>query len=203
MSTKKTDLNPEIVKHLVSACKQFTTADNSLERAKNTLVAKTESMMAVAIEIGTKKHWDEYRKELDRVARTFKTAKERHAIGYEKHKTSHKGAATFIVRPRQSLKNVFSVIRQALDNSIALVEENGEPRTFNAVKSEKAKVVAKRKAKALTGRPKDMHDLDEWFNVVKHRAKNLDDTDLHNIVKRLNAEVLAWFPTAKESKKAA
>ena len=188
-----TKLNPEVLDHLQTAIKHVVTADNARLKASETTMAKTEEIVVVAIEIGSLAGWDSYRAEIDRLARINKrTAK---ALGYEEVEVDRKGTKTIVVKPRQTLANIFSVIRQSFALAVPLTDGRGAPRTFNKIKSEKAKAAAKAKLKKMSDRDKDVAKIAETFDLMLRRIKLMkDDADVHALRTRIEAEVLPMVP---------
>ena len=89
MSTE-VKLNPDTVTELMAAVRSVIKADNSRESATDNVLTKTESIVTVAVAIGTLEGWDAYRAELDRMCRVSKrTAK---SLGYIQKIVTIKGS---------------------------------------------------------------------------------------------------------------
>ena len=188
-------LNPDTTAELQAAIRQVIQADNRREKAADNVLAKTESIVLVAIAIGTLADWDAYRAEIDRLCRLSK--KTARALGYIQKEVSIKGSATLRVVPRQTLANIFSVIRQSLKYSVPLKDGRGAPRTFNAIKSEKDKAATKARKATRTDRQKDVQAIADMFQSCLTNLKNVDsDADVSALRARIKAEVLPMFPTA-------
>ena len=188
-------LDTKVMDHLKDAVKAVVKIDNARIKAVENTLAKTESLVVVAIEIGSLASWDTYRAELDRLARLNKS--NCRTLGYETVERDVKGTITYVVQPRQTLKNIFSVIRQSFALAVPLVDGRGEPRTFNAIKADKVKTAAKVKASKLDDRGKDIVAIEEMFKACLTNLKNVEDPkDVAAIKARIKAEVVPMFPTA-------
>lgn len=188
-------LDKGILSNLQMAVKAVVTSDNAKLKAEANTTVKTESIVAVAITIGNLDNWDLYRAELDRLARVNKT--QRRVLGYEQIKVERKGAETLVTRPRQTLANIFSVLRQSFALAVPLVDGRGEPRPFNAIKADKVKTAAKVKAAKADDRTKDIHAIETAFKSCITNLKNVKDpADVAAIRARVEAEVIPMFPTA-------
>ncbi len=194
MSTK---LKSAITDALKTSVMAVVKADNSRVKAGATVIAKTEGIITVAIEIGTLASWDLYRAELDRLARINKTAAK--SLGYEEIEIERKGTKTLHTVPRQTLKNIFSTIRQSLKHSVELSDRKGAPRSYGAIMADKTKAVAKHKKSTATDRDKDMQKLNDIFKACITNAKVLSDADLNAVVARLAVEMPKTFPAASKA----
>lgn len=182
---------------LKSAVQEIVKADNRRESAAESVVAKTEAVITVAVEIGTLEAWDAYRAELDRLARINKsTAK---SLGYVEKEIERKGTKTLHVVPRQTLQNIFSTIRQSLKHSVPLTDGRGEPRSYGAILSDKNKAATKARKASMTDRQKDLAKLADIFKAAQTNAKALSDADLNAVVARLAVEMPKAFPAASKA----
>ena len=192
-------INKEKFSHLESAVRAVIKPDNARLAAVVRIEAQTEKLVVFAIEAGSLAEWDEYREELDRKCRVSKVS--RKSFGYEEVEVERKGAITLVIKPRQTLANIFSVLRQAFVLSVPL-HVAGEPRAFNAIKADKVKAAAKVKAAKADDRSKDIDAIAASFKTCLTRLKNVKDpADVAAIRARIEAEVMPMFPTAKESAK--
>ena len=191
-------IKTETMNHLQTAIKHVVTADNRRLKAADDTLAKTEEIIVAAIEIGSLAAWDEYRKEIDRLCRVNKrTAK---ALGYVTEEVERKGTKTLVTKPRQTLANIFSVIRQSFALSVPLTDGRGEPRAFNAIKAEKSKKATKAKAAKMTDTDKDIAAVADMFDTCIRRLKAMKDpADVHALRERIKAEVLPLFPAASKA----
>lgn len=182
--------------HLQAAVKAVVKDDNARIKAGERVLAKTEAIVTSAIEIGSLTEWDIYRNELDRLARI--NVPTRKALGYEEIEVDRKGTMTLVIKPRQTLQNIFSVIRQSFALSVPLKDGRGEPRPFNAIKAEKVTFAAKAKKAKASDRDKDVEAIAEMFKACMTNIKNIEeDADVHALRARIKAEVVPMFPTAK------
>ncbi len=193
--TTEVKLNPDTLTEFRSAIRSVAQADSKLEKAGDCVLVKTESIVTVAISIGTLAGWDAYRAEIDRLCRINKrTAR---TLGYIQKEVMVKGSATLRVVPGQTLANIFSVIRQSLKHSVPLKDGRGAPRPFNAIKSEKDKAATKARKAGRTDRQKDIQAISDMFQACVTNLKNLEsDADVAALRARIKAEVLSMFPTA-------
>jgi len=193
--TIKVTLNPDTVTELCAAVRSVVQQDNKRESATALLLTKTESIVTVAVAIGTLEAWDIYRAELDRMSRVNKrTAK---SLGYIEKTVTIKGSDTLRTVPRQTLANIFSVIRQSLKHSVPLVDAKGNARSFNAIKSEKDKAASKARKAGMSDRQKDIEAIATMFQSCLTNLKNVDsDADVHALRARVKAEIVPMFPTA-------
>lgn len=196
--TSKVTLNPETVTELCGAIRSVIRQDNKRESASELLLTKTESIVTVAVAIGTLEAWDIYRSEIDRMARVSKRAAK--SLGYFEKIVTVKGSDTLRVVPRQTLQNIFSVIRQSLKHSVPLADAKGNARSFNAIKSEKDKAATKARKAAMTDRAKDIEAIAAMFQACLTNLKNVDsDADIHALKGRVLSEVVPMFPTATKA----
>lgn len=194
-------LKEATTKALVHAVEEVAKSDKLRQKHEDTVLSKTQSIVQVAIEIGSLEQWDEYRAELDRLARVDKKAAER--MGYETVEVDRNGNKTLVTQPVQTLKNIFSVIRVSFKLAVPLKDGRGEPRPFNAIKSDKAKAAAKAKKAKMSPKDQQLARLQDIYNTLWIRAKAIDDAkDLAALVDRVEAEALAWFPIPSEKKAA-
>lgn len=199
MTDEKAKLNSDLVTRLVHAVQTVVKSDNARIRATEAVTAKTEELILVAIEIGSLDGWDQYRAEIDRLARIDKRRAK--SMGYEEVERERGKTTVIDWQPRQALKNIFSVIRQSFVHSVSL-HVAGKPRSFNAIKTDKTKAAEKAKLKNMTPRDKELARLREVFQACVTNAKALSDEELHNALERIKAEVMPMFPPASEKKAA-
>ncbi len=191
-------INKDVLANLQTAVKAVVKSDNARLKAVDQTTAKTEQIIAVAITIGSLDNWDLYRAELDRLARVNKT--QRKALGYAEIEIDRKGTKTLAIKPRQTLANIFSVIRQSFALAVPLKDGRGEPRSFNAIKADKVKTAAKVKALKADDRTKDIAAIEQVFKNCLTNLKNVKDpADVAAIRARVEAEVAPMFPTATKA----
>lgn len=195
MIKKVVEVVEEVTVALKDGCTSWFKAQGIATRAQDKADGITDAILIPAIACGDLATWDAQVVELGRIARTA-TKAQRKAMGYiQEDKEDAGGNKTVMTVPCKYLAIIFSTIRQTYKRDLPFVDKKGKRVSFNALKTQKAKDIAKEAGKA-GGRKGDTVKLAKLQKEQRARCKNYSDEDLHNYVNRFEIDVHA-LPTSK------
>jgi hypothetical protein len=183
---------------LVAACKGYTTVQNRADTAQDKADSKLDPILLIGLEAGTLANWDALKAECDRLARVARKPAAL-AMGYTREEVERDGNKILVTKPGDYLGLIFSTIRQTHKRGLQFSEKDGRGEVVRfSIKKLRTNIKAdtEKSNKKATGRRADMNSLGAALTLIRARAKNYSDTDLHNFASRMATEA-SKMPTTK------